>query len=115
MTGPQRRSATEFLQKKFEVSQRRAARALGRDRSTVRYRTKTRDEAKLVERLNPLCVRVAMCSPPFSQRVGRHCESCVVKELSVLNAVQDEERSESTCKMLMPTAEFRQIGNVARL
>ena len=71
--------------------------------------------SELIERLNPLCVRVAMCSPPLSQRVGRHCESFVVKEISVLNAVQDEELSESIRKMLMATAEFRKIGNVACL
>ena len=58
MTGPQQRSATEFLQKKFKVSQRRAARALGRHRSTVRYRAKTRDdEEKLVAAIRKLVRR----------------------------------------------------------
>ena len=58
MTGSQQRSATEFLQKKFKVSQRRASRALGSNRSTVRYRTKTRDdEAKLVAAIRKLVRR----------------------------------------------------------
>ncbi len=58
MTGSQQRSATEFLQKKFKVSQRRAARALGSNRSTVRYRTKTRDdEAKLIAAIRKLVRR----------------------------------------------------------
>lgn len=58
MTGSQQRSATEFLQKKFKVSQRRAARALGANRSTVRYRAKVRDdEAKLVAAIRKLVRR----------------------------------------------------------
>jgi len=49
VTGPQQRAAAEFLQERFGVSQRRAVRALGRSRSTVRYEPKARDdEAQLV-------------------------------------------------------------------
>jgi putative transposase len=58
VTGSQQRAATEHLRKKFKVSQRRAARALGVNRSTVRYRTKTRDdEAKLVAAIRKLVRR----------------------------------------------------------
>ena len=58
MTGSQQRAATELLRKKFKVSQRRAARALGSTRSTVRYRAKTRDdEAKLVAAIRKLARR----------------------------------------------------------
>src|SRR4029450_2263940 len=52
------RAATEFLQERFRVSQRRAARVLGRHRSTVRYRAKPRDdEAKLVVAIRRLARR----------------------------------------------------------
>ena len=58
MTGPQQRAATEHLKKKFKVSQRRAARALGSNRSTVRYRAKARDdEARLVAAIRKLARR----------------------------------------------------------
>ena len=58
MTGSQQRAATELLRKKFKVSQRRAARALGSNRSTVRYRAKTRDdEARLVAAIRKLARR----------------------------------------------------------
>ena len=58
MTGPQQRAAAEHLRKRFDVSQRRAARALGANRSTVRYRTQTRDdEAKLVAAIRRLVRR----------------------------------------------------------
>lgn len=58
MTGSQQRSATEHLRTRFKVSQRRAARALGVNRSTVRYRRKTRDdEARLVAAIRRLARR----------------------------------------------------------
>lgn len=58
MTGPQQRSATEHVRTRFKVSQRRAARALGVNRSTVRYRSKARgDEAKLVAAIRRLAHR----------------------------------------------------------
>ena len=58
MTGPQQRAAAEFLQTKFKVSQRRASRVLGRNRSTVRYAAKVRgDEAALVRALRRLARR----------------------------------------------------------
>lgn len=58
MTGSQQRAATEHLRKKFKVSQRRAARALGLNRSTVRYRAKSRDdEARLVAAIRKLSRR----------------------------------------------------------
>ena len=44
MTGGQQRSAAGFLRERFRVSERRAARALDRSRSTVRYRPRTRDD-----------------------------------------------------------------------
>jgi len=58
VTGPQQRAATEFLQQRFRVSQRRAVRALGRSRSTVRYRRKIRaGEPSLVRALRRLVRR----------------------------------------------------------
>lgn len=49
VTGGQQRAAAAFLREEFEVSERRAAKALGRSRSTVRYRPRARsDEGKLV-------------------------------------------------------------------
>jgi hypothetical protein len=58
VTGPQQRSATEHLRTRFKVSQRRAARALGVNRSTVRYRREARDgEAKLVAAIRRLALR----------------------------------------------------------
>jgi transposase InsO family protein len=58
VTGAQQRAAVEFLQKRFKVSQRRAARALGRSRSTVRYEPKARDdEAQLVRAVRKLARR----------------------------------------------------------
>jgi putative transposase len=46
VTGGQQRSAAGFLRKRFPVSERRAAKALDRSRSTVRYRPRTRDDEK---------------------------------------------------------------------
>jgi putative transposase len=42
VSGPQQRSAAAYLKERFGVSERRAARALGRSRSTVRYRPRPR-------------------------------------------------------------------------
>ncbi len=58
VTSLQQRAATAHLRKKFKVSQRRAARALGSNRSTVRYGAKTRDaEAKRVAAIRKLARR----------------------------------------------------------
>ena len=58
VTGSQQRAAAEYLEEKFQVSQRRAARVLGRSRSTVRYPSKTRDdEASLVKAIRRLVRR----------------------------------------------------------
>ena len=48
VTGGQQRAAADHLREAFGVSQRRAAKALGRSRSTVRYQPTVRgDEAAL--------------------------------------------------------------------
>jgi putative transposase len=58
VTGNQQRSAAGFLRKRFRVSERRAARALDRSRSTVRYRPRTRgDETALVAAIRRLVRR----------------------------------------------------------
>lgn len=58
VTGSQQRAAAEYLKEKFSVSQRRAARLLGRNRSTVRYQAKARDdEAALVKAIRRLVRR----------------------------------------------------------
>ena len=58
MTGSQQRAAAKHLEEKFQVSQRRAARVLGRSRSTVRYEAKARDdEASLVKAIRQLVRR----------------------------------------------------------
>ena len=58
MTGGQQRSAAEFLQEEYEVSERRVAQALDRSRSTLRYRPKVRtDEAALVTAIRRLVRR----------------------------------------------------------
>lgn len=58
MTGSQQRAAAKHLEEKFPVSQRRAARVLGRSRSTVRYEAKARDdEASLVKAIRQLVRR----------------------------------------------------------
>jgi putative transposase len=58
VTGIQQRAATEYLRSRFGVSERRASRALGCSRSTVRYKPQTRDdEAKLIGALRRLARR----------------------------------------------------------
>jgi putative transposase len=58
VTGSQQRAATEYLRNRFGVSERRAARALGCSRSTVRYEPQTRDdEARLIAALRRLARR----------------------------------------------------------
>jgi len=58
VTGSQQRSAAGFLRERFRVSERRAARALDRSRSTVRYRPRPRsDEAALVKAIRRLVRR----------------------------------------------------------
>ena len=43
MTPAQQRAAADFITEKFEVSERRASAVLGRSRSTLRYRVKSRE------------------------------------------------------------------------
>lgn len=58
MTGSQQRAAAAHLREAYAVSERRAAKALGRSRSTVRYRPKARsDEASLVTAIRRLVRR----------------------------------------------------------
>lgn len=58
MTGAQQRAAAGHLAERFGVSQRRATRALGRSRSTVRYEPRARDgEAALVKAIRRLTRR----------------------------------------------------------
>ncbi len=58
VTGPQQRAAGAYLQQRFRVSQRRAARALGRSRSSLRYRPRPRDnEMSLVREIRRLVRR----------------------------------------------------------
>jgi transposase InsO family protein len=58
VTGGQQRAAAEHLRESFGVSERRAARALGRSRSTVRYQPTPRaDEAALVTAIRRLVRR----------------------------------------------------------
>jgi len=58
VTGDQQRTAAVFLKEKHRVSQRRAARTLGRSRSTLRYRRRPRPgEAPLVKALRRLTRR----------------------------------------------------------
>ncbi len=58
VTGPQQRVAAAYLQQRFRVSQRRAARALGRSRSSLRYRPRPRDnEVSLVREIRRLVRR----------------------------------------------------------
>jgi len=65
VTGDQQRSATAWLAKRFRVSQRRAARVLGRSRSTARYRRRSRcGESALVKALR----RLAQRHPRFGYR-----------------------------------------------
>jgi putative transposase len=58
VTGDQQRAAAAWLAKTHKVSERRAARALDRSRSTVRYRRRVRPgEAPLVKALRRLAAR----------------------------------------------------------
>jgi putative transposase len=58
VTGDQQRSAARFLAEAHQVSERRVARALGRSRSTLRYRRRARTgEAPLVKALRRLARR----------------------------------------------------------
>lgn len=58
MTGDQQRSAARFLTETHRVSERRAARVMGRSRSTLRYRRQVRPgEAPLVKALRRLARR----------------------------------------------------------
>lgn len=58
MSGVQQRAAAAYLRERFGVSERRATRALGRSRSTVRYRPRRRsDEAALVRAIRRLVRR----------------------------------------------------------
>ena len=58
VTGSQQRLAAKHLEEQFRVSQRRAARVLGRSRSTVRYEATARDdEAALVKAIRRLVRR----------------------------------------------------------
>ena len=65
VTGSQQRAAAEHLREQFGVSQRRAARALGRSRSTLRYEAKARDgEASLVKAI----LRLVRRHPRYGSR-----------------------------------------------
>jgi len=58
VSGDQQRSAAAWLTKEHRVSERRAARTLGRSRSTLRYRRRARaGEAPLVKTLRRLATR----------------------------------------------------------
>jgi putative transposase len=58
VSGVQQRAAAAYLRERFGVSERRATRALGRSRSTVRYRPRRRsDEAALVRAIRRLVRR----------------------------------------------------------
>ena len=58
MTSEQQRACVGWLTQKYKVSQRRACRALGRARSTVRYRRRARpDEEPLVRAIRRLARR----------------------------------------------------------
>lgn len=58
MTGPQQRAVAAYVRERFGVSERRVVRALGRSRSTVRYRPRPRaDEAALVRAIRRLVRR----------------------------------------------------------
>ena len=65
VTGGQQRAAADHLREAFGVSERRAAKALGRSRSTVRYQPTARgDEAALVAAIRRLVRR----HPRFGHR-----------------------------------------------
>jgi putative transposase len=49
-----RREATTYLRQSFEMSERRACRVIGADRTSVRYRATRPDDAALRERLKDL-------------------------------------------------------------
>jgi len=51
-----RREAVAYLRKTYAVSERRACRATGTDRSSVRYRSIKPDDAPIRERLRALSV-----------------------------------------------------------
>jgi putative transposase len=74
VTATQQRSATDYLQKTYSVSQRRAARVLGRSRSTARYRHRPRDgEDRLVRAILRLARRY--------RRYGyKRVHACLVRE-----------------------------------
>jgi transposase InsO family protein len=65
VSADQQRAAADFLVERFGVSQRRAARALGRSRSTLRYRRRRpADEPALVREIR----RLARRHPRFGHR-----------------------------------------------
>ena len=54
MTPVARREATRYLRQTFEMSERRACRVIGTDRTSVRYQSVRPDDVALRERLKAL-------------------------------------------------------------
>jgi transposase InsO family protein len=58
VTATQQRAAADYLREKYDISQRRASRVLGRARSTIRYRRRQRSgEAALIKTIRRLARR----------------------------------------------------------
>lgn len=107
MTGSQQRSAAAFLREEYEVSERRATKALGRSRSTVRYRPKARrDEAALVTAIRRLVrrhprygvrrIRAQLLAKGWTVNVKR------VRRLMVTLGCQPRKRRKSKGKRTFP-------------
>ena len=107
MTGGQQRLAAEHLREQYAVSERRAAQALGRSRSTLRYRPQTRsDEAAVVTAIRRLVrrhprygyrrIRARLVAQGWRVNVKR------VRRLMVTLGCQPRKRRKSQTKRAFP-------------
>jgi hypothetical protein len=66
------RKAVAHLRAAFEMSERRACKAIGCCRMTMRYKTTRADDARLRQRMNAIRGHATQPAPPWNQRSEAH-------------------------------------------
>jgi putative transposase len=93
-----RREAAAHLSQTFEVSQRRACRVLGADRSAIRYRSRRPDDGAVRVRLRELAA--------VRRRFG-------YRRLHILLRREGTRMNHKKLRRLMPRSAFRSVAVVA--